>query len=407
MTAYNIKNSRYQSEYATYGGLSDSQNVSLNTRGEYILTPSELVTNLVSDPLWRTKVMKKLDATNQFKRMVCEVSPGQNVGFFRTKPQNIIDGSPNPSGVMLTAHRSQKFQVLPPITPGLGHAATRDRAIGQLRRKLDGATDQFKAIPPLAESKDLYKLVRGAVGLTKDVVGGLIDIKKGRFRDAYSKASDLWLTYSFGISPVMGDIAAVSNSILSYLYRVQPNLRFEGRATNRSFGTVKTSSITGARNASMTGVCQYHTDISYSIVAGMDFSVYAGNDYSVLDHFGINPPALIPAAWELTAFSWVVDYFSTVGDFLEDTFSVPAGNTVFVSETRKYEVTGLTSYSYDLNANTSVLFENKVPGAYRFLEIERTRLPSLPTRSLRLRTADEVGFNSLGKLLNLVSVLGK
>lgn len=407
MTVYNRKNTRYVSEYATYGGLSNSQWVSLNNRGEYTLTPAELSDNLVSDPLWKNKVMKKLDATNQFKRQICEVSPGQNFGQFRTKPQNIIDGSPNPSGVMLTSHRSQKLQVLPPVTPGYSHAATRDRAIGQLRRKLDGATDQFKALPPLVESKDLYHLVRNAVDLTKKTVGILVDIKRLRFRDAYRHASDAWLTYSFAVSPLMGDIGNVADSILSYLYKVQPNRRFVGRSTNRSFGSVKTSNITGARNATLEGVCQYTVDISYSVVAGMDFSIYAANDYSVLDHFGIKPPELIPTLWELTAFSWVADYFGTLGTFLSDTFSTPPGDTVYVSETRKYEVIGKTSYSYVPAANTSILHKIEIPGYYRFFEIERTRLPNLPVRSLRFKTSDEIGLNSLNKLLNLVSVLGK
>ena len=129
-------------------------------------------------------------------------------------------------------------------------------------------------------------------------------------------------------------------------------------------------------------------------------------DYSAVDHFKIGLPALIPTFWELVPYSWIVDYFTTVGDFLEDTFIATPANSVYLLENRKYRASGLNYMQHTVSGGYEILSERKGTANWSYYEFERKVLSTLPHRILRLKTIDEVGKHSLTKLLNLTSLFG-
>jgi hypothetical protein len=133
----------------------------------------------------------------------------------------------------------------------------------------------------------------------------------------------------------------------------------------------------------------------------------SANDYGAVDHFGLNLPDLVPAAWELVPWSWVVDYFTTVGAYLDDVFSSDPSACRYVCQNRLYRVEVNTDVWWARDNGVKYPDQSEGRSYVELFEFDRTMLSNLPSRSLRFKTLDEIGLNGVNKLLNLVAVLGQ
>jgi hypothetical protein len=219
------------------------------------------------------------------------------------------------------------FVPSPPITDG----ESDDRAIRRLYSALKSANPDFDLLPFAGEFGELRGLVRSLAGHTTSLVKSLIDIKHGRMPKLLqrSKAADLWLSYNFGISPILNDAQSLAEAIASYVYGTGITLRFTG-SHKRNWSSDTTSVIAGSQG--LTYKVKILTDFSYSVryTAGHRFVASGGTSGSFASHFGLRPADILPAIWELAPYSWVVDYFTNVGDVLDQRFSSRSGNTIFV-----------------------------------------------------------------------------
>lgn len=204
--------------------------------------------NTNSDPNWKKKVSFGQDASQAYSIKVTKVTPAVISLYAHAKVPGFDIMESN-------------FMTLIPdfaITEGLVDTSVHDQALTRIKRKLNNRTESFKSLVPLAELRDLRSLVNGFAGLTTKVVMSLKDVKKGRFKDAYKKASDIWLTYSFGARPMMKDISDLGNSISAYINRHDEVTRLTGSASktwNESFkstGTTATNAAAVARDIKVT-----------------------------------------------------------------------------------------------------------------------------------------------------------
>ena len=146
--------------------------------------------------------------------------------------------------------------------------------------------------------------------------------------------------------------------------------------------------------------------LSYRYTAGYKLPFRSSNDYSVGKRYGLEIGALVPTLWELTAFSWLFDYFTTMGDYLEDTFITDLAQPIYVVLTKKYTCSG----RYDvLPAVGSWVKSSYIEGEqstfdWTFVKRSSSGI-SVPNRQLRFKTADEIGKNAVNKVLNLSSIL--
>lgn len=373
-----------------------------------------------SNPNWKIKVSKAQDASTPYSIRRFSSTPA--TGSLRTRQWDAGGGAWVWGVHHLIAVNKHRFTDL-----AYEDAALLDLATKRLQRKMNNRTQSYNSIIPLAELRELRQTIDGAANASMKVLVALADVKKTlkssirtisspkrlrkSLRQAYKDASDIWLTYSFGISPMMGTILDVNKSISSYLTRYDSIDRISGSATKEW----KVS----YRDAYGVSSCQsaiYHPSVEethklqYKLIAGHKFSLASSNDYGALDHFGIKPASLIPAIWELTAFSWVVDYFTTAGEFLDDTFTGTTGNSIYIVKNRKYTVTGVGHINFTKTSSGAYaewIISNLHSGFYEGFDFYRQVLSSYPPRVLRFRTMDEMGLNGVSKLLNLASVLSK
>lgn len=281
-----------------------------------------------------------------------------------------------------------------------------DQALASLKRKMRENVGDYNIVVPAAQLGELRGTIRGVTNAATDLVKTLIDIKRTRGRSAIKYASEAWLTFNFGVAPLLSDVRDIAGSIDKHLNRSNRTVRLTGSAQKTWTSETKFGPTTGAIGAVYDGTTAMTHKLSYMYIAGLNITVNAGNNYDALSHFHLEAGALIPSAWELVPFSWVVDYFGTVGDFLEDVFTSPPASTRYVVLCRRYTCDAQVSAAFRAPTPPWEHQGHITSGHWNYFEFERSSLTGVPTRALRRKTLDEVGLNSISKLLNLASILG-
>jgi hypothetical protein len=282
-----------------------------------------------------------------------------------------------------------------------------DQAISRLKNRLKGKVGNAELGPPLAESREIHRLVRQINGLGMDTLKAMLAAKHSKGKSIAKLAGNIWLGFGFGVNPLLKDIQSAADSILHYVTRQDRRIVISGTASREYHsGTVDTGSSTYIAQDAAYGwyrSARHTQGIRY--VAGVDINVRAGSNYSVADHLGLKIGQLPSILWELTPYSWAVDYFTTVGGFLEDVFYTLPGTVKFLSKSYKYQSETTASVKLFLTDGTKADYSGSASVMRYNLFTREKQAPVLPTRSLRIKSADEIAAHGVTKLLNLASVL--
>jgi len=283
-----------------------------------------------------------------------------------------------------------------------------DAALGRLKHKLNGYIGNAQLAAPLAEAREIHRLVRDINSFGLDAVKAMLLLKKTKGKSALKLASKIWLGFGFGINPMLKDIESAANAILDYQERADRGIRVSGTATTDYFSKGQqypSSELSPATtNSYVLGSAKHQLGVR--IVAGLDLKLRSSASYSVVDHLGLAITDFPSAIWELVPYSWAVDYFSTVSGWLDDVFFTLPGSTKYVSQSTRYqnEVVWYPQVKVDpakgYQGQTSV-----TNGGFRYYSFNRISLAQLPVRSLRVKSADEIAMHGLTKFLNLAAVL--
>lgn len=282
-------------------------------------------------------------------------------------------------------------------------------ALTRLKRRLSSNIGNVNSAVPLAQLGELRPLIGHAAQLTMGLLNDLNHIRRTKsVREAYKYAGDVWLTFSFGINPTLSDIDSTASAVNDFLSRSGRSIRLSASASKNWVSSMRRDAYwTGAYGAPLSTSTQTLHSLSYRYTAGFDLNFLSGNNYGVLDHFGLGLEKLPSVGWELIPYSWVIDYFTNVGAYLDDTFVLPPGSTKYVTLSKLY--TGKSSFSgvYTKDPSfTKVILNSSVsPGKLEYFSFSRTVLTALPRIGLRIKSVDELGLHAVNKLLNLASVL--
>lgn len=355
------------------------------------------IKNTSSDPHWRDKVLAKVDASQPYSiRKLLD---------WKVKRMSLVCSTPpefdlSTSDMTFAGHTS--------IPTGITDDVLRDQALAKMKRKLLNETKSFEVLVPLAEAKDLSRTVRSAVDLTTSAVRELLEIKRTKGKSAIKYASKVWLTYGFGVRPILSDIQSLNAAISAFLTREDRVIRISSSANKEWVSSLPQVTTTFNRLARAVYNTRVEHYLSYRYVAGFSLPLKSSNNYGAHQQFGTDLPSLVPALWEASVFSWVADYFGNVGEYLSDVFEAPSGHPRYITLNRLY-IAKFKSVGVP-NFEPNVLVHSRVDGeaSGRYLEFDRTLIPGnvLPHRLLRFRTGDEIANHGVSKLLNLAALLG-
>lgn len=367
---------------------------------------SQLATNVKNgwrDPDYQRKIDLKDDASLPYKRFHHEIIQPMvySCRSINKKTKQEIWGTRiGPFTITAEPHTL-------PASPAMD-----DLAIKRFKTEFGESYRDFQALVPLAEIRETRDLIKTTAALTERLLLDLITIKSKRARkDLVALAGDLWLQYSFAISPTIGDIEQLLTVIGDHIGR------HDKGNVKVSKGSRETYSYTGNEQFySLGGYCakdafKYrlirHVENGYRYTGAYDLLLSSSNDYSLSERMGFSLKALPSVGWELIPFSWVLDYFGTIGAYLDDRITSPPSNTIYLTRSQRYRVVQTIAIGDSVPLTGWTTYDRETtPYVYSFNAFERKVMPSLPHRALRFKTYSEVtGSTMVNKLLNLGSIL--
>lgn len=358
------------------------------------------VRTLTPNPGWRVKVSKHQDASSPYKLVKRILIPGRLMcqawgiaALPRTMFSSNYSGvcSYNPFSFIDTSDRTDPVLL--------------DQAVASIKRKLRRNVGNMNLAVPVAELGEMRGLIRSLADKGMGQLNALADIQRKRGpAKMYKWFADSWLTFSFGVRPMISEIQDLDKAISSYILREDRSIRLSSQASRKWVSGARTKS-TGAFGADLISYTNAFHDLSYRVTAGFNLPLSSSNNYGVLDHLGLELGSLPAIGWELTPYSWVLDYFGTIGAYMDDTFSAPFGNTTYVTSSRRYTIEMDTYHGFLAPTKyTKHVYSKCSPTKSVLVTFQRDVLSALPRAQLRFRTVDEIGKNAVTKLLNLASL---
>lgn len=355
---------------------------------------------LTRDPDWKVLVSKRRDASGAYVSRVIRIR-GKPV---RTSAQYWTGTYPNQYFVNTWKDHSLAFDLLGNAN-STDDAALRDLALARLKRKMSSRTDQMNVLIPVVELREFRGLISAMTYSALDLVKALIQIKKTKGKSAAQFASHAWLNWSFAVSPTVSDIAKLRDLINKELFDTNEKVFTEyGAAKKEWFSPYKASSTAGyGVNGTVSSHMQHK--LSYRYACGFKTPLRSANDYSSKASFGLEIGALVPALWELTMFSWLADYFTTMGAYLDDTFITDTTQSIYCNCTKRYTVSGYLMFEINDTRPLMSSSNSGVGPRYEYSVTDRSVFSAIPSRILRFKSSDEIAKNAVNKLLNLGSIL--
>jgi hypothetical protein len=220
-----------------------------------------------------------------------------------------VSGISNASGTVQSCFGGLPNLPLPVLDPNLEL-----RAISRLAEKFKG--HDFNAAVNLGE---LHEAVTMITSTAANLANAYLSLKKGKISDSLhylgvkpksstvgqvskdlSKGSaQAWLGLTYGWLPLVGAAKDAAIAAAAQLSRRQTTVRT--RFGTSLSGTAENQLIKASHDAKL----------SVDLV----FKIQEEARFTTLEEFGFHDPALV--AWELMPYSFVVDWFLPIGDFLE------------------------------------------------------------------------------------------
>lgn len=207
----------------------------------------------------------------------------------------------------------------------------------------------------------LKKAYRGSLRNSKGSKIGTIrdDVQTERF-----SLSNFWLNLQFGVTPFLNDIQDIMSYIASRRDDIPDRVKVSG------IGKVNAGSVSGP-NGAMTGVYanQYshsvnYVDQAYARYYGQIGMIPEGTIASNLQQLGVGWRNFVPTLYELTPYSWLIDYFTSLGDIV-NALSINRASVLWLSRVHAWKSTGtvvpykLPDEYRELNGGTLRLMESK------------------------------------------------
>lgn len=298
-----------------------------------------------------------------------------------------------------------------PNAPTISGIRAHEMAVQKFLKKLRATQTKFAGQVFLGELKEAMHMLRHpAEGLMKAIRETYLDkLKRIKKRDPkrWKKAiSQTWLEGSFGWRPFISDLtdaAEAYNELLNAKAERYENLRAYGSSEpvlkDSFFGTY--APIPGANTVFWKS--RRTTESAFCVIRGQARGLADTTPMSKLKVFGLLPEEFVPTVWELLPWSFLVDYFTNVGDILENSVT-HMSDLVWASESTILQSQRLNYLGPDRNLTKnlqgptykSMLYSNSSQSNCKYRSVTRRsgadlsipplrfELPGRPTQGLNI-----------------------
>ena len=281
------------------------------------------------DPAWRSKIRSHAAAVNSYGALHLQFE--MEYGRIE-ETQNIVIG-PGNVGTVTSAVEGYIFDPVR-VAAGSPSVTARNLAKQAFLSRARSAMSPFQGGVFLGELKEAVELIRHPAsalfnGITRDYPSAVTKRVKGlkKYRSDHDKRgakaagkaiSETWLEYSFGWRPLIADVKSAAEALAQF--NVQPQTVQRVSSHNR----LRTDDGSGYQNTRVTGSynnlqysynVQQWTETDVWVFGGVDISSGL-NVESASRLAGLTWSDVVPTVWELIPYSFLVDYFTNVGDII-------------------------------------------------------------------------------------------
>lgn len=300
-------------------------------------------------------------------------------------------------------------------------------ALLQLYKRIRKNHQSFSGLTFLGELRQAVKMVRRPALLLRQGLDGYVHALKVRSRGIpFTKAgkakrkeilAGTWLEFSFGWTPLLSDIKGAADVIIrndseskgfdTRRYRIAGKGASQvADATYEStFSLPPEGDVQGFFTVSMNS----EKTIRYIVGESYTTRVPSGSAKRLVELSGFNFAEFIPTAWELVPWSFLIDYFSNIGDVLE-AFATPTDNIYFINKTiRTSTVSKLRTRINPIVANNpdvSIKFGEYCCGAFdsEIVSFSRSAVSPLNLALPRFQMENPFGKNVVLRSLNMIAL---
>lgn len=201
--------------------------------------------------------------------------------------------------------------------PTFGDELLRVRALQRFLSSYQDNITKFQGGVFLREIKETIGLIVRPAKIVRSRLDQYYQrAKKARagFRNRVSKdLANEWLQYKFGVLPLLSDIEDGSKALAD----ISANRRLQTRITGSAKNSWVTSRSAGSGGINTT-VMDYWEVSEYSLQYKYYGSMWldTGSPTHIISALGFSPANWLPTAWELIPYSFIIDYFTNIGDLL-------------------------------------------------------------------------------------------
>lgn len=281
------------------------------------------------NPNWRKQIAAGENATTSFGGTYQSID-GAVPGYFHTVIEGLYGGT-------------KTFKVSGHIAVYLGNyypwgtwtSFADARASNRFLSKIRSAAVLVSGPTFLGEMREALQMIKKPAAGLQDQIKRYLDNVKRAKRQRGRKPNDwmgdlgnLWLENAFGWQPLMNDIESGMNAYNSLFEKTRVIRISAGGSDTKMFANTLSSMTlpgTGSWYAiDAIGTKNSNTDIvRYRGAIKSQAATTARDRFA---RFGFTPSEFVPTAWELLPWSFLIDYFASVGDVLSgavtDTSSV-------------------------------------------------------------------------------------
>lgn len=354
------------------------------------------------NPSWKSQIRNGSDATTSFSGIRKEYKTDWFSAQWAGKWGGVIPGT------WSIASERYYYGIIPPGLPLMPsllssvQTSVTNRCIAKFNAQVKQAQSSLLAGEVLHDlGKTLHSITHPLQSLKEYTVGYLTSLKKKkRFTPSkrmHQVLADSYLEWRFGINPFLGDIAAGIVNLGKYRYPVTP---VQASAHSDYFGDIvkaqfllATSPIASPR-FNYTAVVKARYKVKYKgAVRTGSLEETANGAAGLAQDLRLYPRDWLPTIWEVIPYSWVVDYFTNVGDIV-NAYSVALADLTWGCKVTVQEV----RQQFDVDSMQPVFQDS--PGINVF-SYSQSMQGGSTSYSDRVTTRTKIGSNDLVPTLQL------
>jgi len=294
---------------------------------------------------------------------------------------------------------------VPPDSSPADLISSRNLALAKFNKHMRDKT--FDAIPFVGALPESIAMMRDAHKLLGSRASAVfLQLLKlaGNPSKARAAASDAWLAFHFGAMPLYQDITSAIDALL----RHEEDEPF--RETTSGSGRIGIGGgfskelgipYTGISSYNLSG--SWHSEVStrFGVTWQQDFLNSEAHRATLQKTWGMTPWDILPGAWELIPYSWLVDYFTNVGDII-NWYSIPMPPWISGFESRRFKKTLDFSHVVSPGSDGSWKCEDRwtLSGRVTWTTYER-----VPLADATFRPTFRLSFPSTKQAKNLLALV--